>query len=203
LAVFPTEIVGLWILLVWFAIETYWDLRRSTLLPIWLVLPPVVLGIIAQAIYGNWMIAAAMTLAVLMHNSPLMLIRAAGSALLLGACLLSGNTVLAIGFVLYWILWEAHIMGGADALAAYSALMVAPNQDMFWALLAGIFLWALVAIVIVYRGQLFARVKNMAWRVMLKDLPKESEFEAEGKPTLGGLFLGVAFYMLWIGLAPR
>lgn len=203
LSSFTTEIVGLWIILVWFGIETYWDLWRSVMLPIWLVLPPVALGILAQALYGNWILAAAMTAAIFLHLSNQIIIRAIGTALLLGASLLAGNTVLAIGFVLYWILWETHIMGGADALAVYAALLIAPNANMFWALLAGIFLWALAAMVIVYRGQLVSRVRQMVWRVMLRDLPKESEIEAEGKPTLGGLFLGVAFYMLWTGLALR
>jgi hypothetical protein len=197
---FPTEAIGLWMVLVWFAIETYWDIRRSTLLPIGLVLPPVVLGIAAQAAYGQWLIAGAALLMVLMHNASMALVRTVGTALAAGACLYSGNIVLAIGFVLYWALWEFHIMGGADALAAYAALMIAPNQLMFWTLLAGILIWASAVMVIVYRGKLVARMRTMVWRMMLKDLPKESEFEAEGQPTLGGLFLGVAFYLIWTAL---
>jgi hypothetical protein len=201
LAGFPTEAVGLWIILVWFAFETWWDMRRSTMLPIWLVLPPVALGILSQAVYGNWFIVAAVIIAVVLHNAPTILVRALGTVILLGGCLLSGNVVLAVGFVLYWILWEAHVMGGADALAAYAALMIAPNANMFWSLLAGIFLWALAAMVIVYRTKIFARVKLMVWRVLMRNLPQESEIEAEGKPTLGGLFLGVAFYMIWAAQA--
>jgi Flp pilus assembly protein protease CpaA len=173
------------------------------MLPVWMVLPPVALGIIAQAIYGNWIIAGAMVAAILLHLSEKLPVRSIGTLLLIAASLAGHQTVLAVGFGLYWILWETHIMGGADALAVYAALMIAPHVNMFWALLAGIFLWAFVAMVIVYRGLLFARVRLMVWRVMLRDLPKESEIEAEGKPTLGGLLLGVAIYMVWTGLLLR
>jgi hypothetical protein len=197
------EAIGLWIILVWFAVETYWDLRRSVMLPVWMVLPPVALGIIAQAIYGNWLIAGAMVAAILLHLSKRLPVRSIGTLVLIAACLATHQNVLAVGFGLYWILWETNIMGGADALAAYAALMIAPNMNMFWALLAGIFLWAFAAMIIVYRSQLFARVQRMVWRVMLRDLPKESEIEAEGKPTLGGLFLAVAIYIIWTGLLLR
>jgi hypothetical protein len=203
LAAIPYEVIGLWILFVWFGIETFWDLRRSVILPLWLVLPPVVLGVVAQLLYGSWLVAAAMTAAVLLHLSGKLPIRLIGTILLVAAAATVGNLILAAGFFLYWILWETNIMGGADALAAYAALLVAPHMGMFWSLLAGMFVWAAVGMVIVYRTQLISRVRSMLWRISLRDLPKESELDAEGKPTIGGMWLGLAFYMVWIWLWPK
>ncbi len=95
--------------------------------------------------------------------------------LLLGAALLAHNVALAAGFVLYWALWELSIAGGADALAAYAALMIVPRAEMFWSLLAGILVWAVVSMVVIYRGKLIERWKRMAFRVFLRQLPTETE----------------------------
>jgi hypothetical protein len=189
--------IGLGFLLVWFGLETVWDIKKSVILPIWLVLPPVLVGVAFQAVFGEWYIAAAMGAALLLHLSDKLLVRGAGTALLLGASILAGNWALAAGFVLYWALWEANIAGGADALAAYAALMVVPRWEMFGFLLLGIFLWAVAIMVVVYRGQLVERWKRMAYRLMLRNLPSEGELITEGRPTIGGIWIGVLLFAVW------
>lgn len=191
------EIVGVILLLIWFGLETLWDQFRSVVLPLWLVLPAVILGILFQIVFGKWYIAAAMAAAVLLHLSDRVLVRMVGTLLLLAAAVASRNVVLAAGFVLYWALWELNIAGGADALAAYSALMVIPRAEMFWGLLAGIFVWAVVSMVVIYRGKLLERWKRMAWRALLRQLPTETELAGEGKPTIGGIWLGTVFFAGW------
>jgi len=191
------EIAGVIILLVWFGLETVWDQFRSVVLPLWLVLPPVILGMLVQVVFGKWYLAAAMAAAVFLHLSDHILVRAVGTLLLLGAAVLAHNVVLAAGFVLYWALWELNIAGGADALAAYAALMVIPRAQMFWGLLAGIFVWAVVSMVVIYRGKLLERWKRMAWRALLRQLPTETELASEGKPTIGGIWLGTIFFAAW------
>ena len=191
------EIAGVILLLIWFGLETVWDQIRSVVLPLWLVLPPVILGILVQLLFGKWYLAAAMVAAIFLHLSDHITIRAVGTLLLLGAAVLARNIPLAAGFVLYWVLWELNIAGGADALAAYAALMVIPRAEMFWALLAGIFVWAVVSMVVIYRGQLVERWKRMIWRALLRQLPTEKELVAEGKPTVGGIWLGTIFFAVW------
>lgn len=189
--------IGLGFLLVWFGLETVWDIKKSVILPIWLVLPPVLAGVAYQAVFGLWYIAVAMGAALLLHLSDKLLIRGAGTALLLGASILAGNWALAAGLVLYWALWEVNIAGGADALAAYAALMIVPRWEMFGFLLLGIFLWAVAIMVVVYRGQLVERWKRMAYRLMLRHLPTEGELNTEGQPTIGGIWIGVLLFAVW------
>ncbi|MBN2084851.1 MAG: hypothetical protein JW748_06460 [Anaerolineales bacterium] len=189
--------IGLGFLLVWLAVETLWDLKKSVILPLWLVFPPVLAGLAYQAVFGKWYIAAAIGMALLLHLSDKLLIRGAGTAIMLAASALSGHWALAAGLVLYWVLWEANIAGGADALAAYAALMLFPRWEMFGFLLLGILLWAVVTMVVVYRGLLAERWKQMAYRLMLRQLPTEAELNTEGRPTIGGVWLGVALFAVW------
>jgi hypothetical protein len=193
--------IGLGFLLVWFGLETYWDLKKSVILPIGLVLPPVLAGVFYQAVFGLWYIAAAMGAALLLHLSDKIVIRGAGTALMLAAAAAAGNWALAAGLVLYWVLWEANILGGADALAAYAALMIVPTWEMFAFLLIGIFIWAVAIMIVIYRGQLVERWKRMAWRVVLRNLPSESELNSEGRPTIGGVWLGVILFAIWSAVA--
>lgn len=191
------RVLGLGFLLVWFALETVWDLKKSVILPLWMVLPPVLAGVAFQAGFGEWYIAAAMGAALLLHLSDKLLIRGAGTALLLAASAAAGNWALAAGLVLFWALWEVNISGGADALAAYAALMIAPRWEMFGFLLLGILIWAVVTMVVVYRGQLMERWKRMAYRVMLRSLPTEGELNTEGRPTIGGIWIGILLFAVW------
>ena len=195
------ETVALGFLLLWLAVETLWDLAKSVVLPVWLVFPPVAAGTIYQLVFGEWYLAAAMTAALLLHLSDKLPIRAVGTALLIAASAVAGNWALAAGSGLYWLLWEANIVGGADGLAAYAALMISPGWDMFIALLAGIFLWGVGTMIVVYRGGLFERLKNMVYRVALRNLPDEKELVREGKPTLGGIWLGTVLFAAWRLLA--
>ncbi len=170
------------------------------ILPIWLVLPPVLVGVAFQAVFGEWYLAVAMGAALLLHLSDKLLIRGVGTALLLAASAVAGNWALAAGLVLFWALWEVNIAGGADALAAYAALMIVPRWEMFGFLLLGILIWAVVTMVVVYRGQLVERWKRMAYRVMLRNLPTEGELNTEGRPTIGGIWVGVLLFAVWNAL---
>ena len=192
------EVLAIGFLLVWLAVETLWDLFRSLLLPVWLVLPPVLAGVAYQAVYGRWYIAAAMAAALLLHLSDRLPVRALGTILLIAAAIAAGNWALAAGFGLFYILWETNIAGGADALAAYAALMLFPRWEMFGCLLAGMFLWAVGVMLAVYRGQLIERARRMAVRVMLRDLPTDMELDKEGRPTLGGIWIGAALFAVWL-----
>jgi hypothetical protein len=191
------EVLGIGFLVLWFALETLWDIAKSLILPLWLVLPPVVAGVLYQLVFGKWFLAAAMAAALVLHLSDKLWIRGAGTVLLIAASLLAGNWALAAGLGLYWLLWEVNIVGGADALAAYAALMIAPGWEMFFGLLAGIFLWGVGTMIVVYRGRLFERLKNMVYRVALRNLPDEQELAKEGKPTIGGLWIGTILFAAW------
>lgn len=193
--------IGLGFLLIWFGGETYWDIKKSVILPIGLVLPPVLAGILYQTVFGTWYIAAAMGAALLLHLSDKIVIRGVGTALMLAASAAAGNWALAAGLVLYWVLWEVNILGGADALAAYAALMIVPTWEMFAFLLVGIFIWAAAIMIVIYRGQLVERWKRMAWRVALRNLPSENELNTEGRPTIGGVWLGALIFAIWIAVA--
>ncbi|MBN1440560.1 MAG: hypothetical protein JW929_14225 [Anaerolineales bacterium] len=195
------EVLGIGFLLFWLALETLWDLAKSTILPVWLVLPPVAAGVLYQAVFGEWYVAAAMAAALLLHLSNRLVVRGAGTVLLLSASLAAGNLALAAGLVLFWALWEMNIAGGADSLAAYAALMIAPRWEMFGFLLGGIFLWAAGTMIVVYRHELVARWKRMAWRVVLRNLPSEAELNSEGRPTIGGIWIGVLLFAVWRALA--
>ena len=194
------EILAIGFILIWFGLETLWDLLKSLILPIWLVLTPVLVGVAYQALFGKWYFAAAMGAALVLHLSGKLWIRGAGTLLLLAASAAAENWALAAGLVLYWLLWEVNIAGGADALAAYAALMIVPRWEMFGFLLLGMFLWAAGTMVVVYRGQLLERWKRMAWRVFLRNLPTEGELNTEGKPTIGGMWLGVVLFAVWSAL---
>jgi hypothetical protein len=191
------EILVLGFILVWFGVETIWDVRKSVMLPVWLVLPPVVVGAAFQLFFGVWYVAAAVAVAMILHLSDRLVLRIAGTGLLLAASAAAGNWALAAGLVLFWALWEANVAGGADALAAYAALLAAPQWEMLGCLLAGIFLWAVGTMLLVYRREFIERWKRLAWRIVLRSLPTESELTAEGKPTLGGLWIGAALFAAW------
>jgi hypothetical protein len=194
------EALGLGFLLIWLAGETLWDLKKSLILPVWLVLPPVLAGVAYQAVFGEWYIAAAMGAALLLHLSEKLPVRALGTVLLLASSAAAGDWALAAGLVLFWVLWEANIAGGADALGAYAALMIVPRWEMFGFLLAGVFLWALGTMLVVYRHEFIARWKRFALRVALRDLPTENDLTTEGKPTLGGIWLGAVLFAVWRAL---
>jgi hypothetical protein len=191
------QAIGIGFLVFWFALETLWDLRKSIILPLWLVLPPVAAGTAYQLFFGTWYIAAAMAAALVLHLSDKLPVRIAGTVLLVGASALAGNWALAAGLGLYWLLWEASIVGGADALAAYAALMFVPTWEMFFCLLAGIFLWGVGTMIAVYRGELFERIKRMVYRIALRNLPDEKELTKEGKPTIGGIWIAVVLFAAW------
>jgi hypothetical protein len=190
-------VLGLGFILVWFGLETLWDHLKSVVLPIWLVLPPVLIGVAFQLVFGRWFIAAAMGAALLLHLSGKLWIRGVGTLLLLAASAAAQNWALAAGLVLFWLLWEVNIAGGADSLAAYAALMLAPQWEMFWFLLLGILIWAGATMVLTYREKLIERWKQMAWRVVLRNLPTEGELTTEGKPTIGGIWIGTALFAAW------
>jgi hypothetical protein len=196
-AVGTAEAIGLGFLLLWLAVETWWDLRKSLVLPVWLVLPPVAAGVIFQLAFGTWYLAAAMAAALLLHLSDRLPVRALGTVLLIAASAAAGNWALAAGLGFYWLMWEVNIIGGADGLGAYAALMIAPGWEMFLALLAGIFLWGVGTMIVVYRGRIFERVRNMVYRVALRNLPDEKELTREGKPTLGGIWIGTLLFAAW------
>jgi hypothetical protein len=192
--------VGVWaigFLFIWYAVETLWDLRKSLVLPIWLVLPPVLLGVAYQAVFGTWYVAAGMGAALLLHLSDKLPIRTAGTLLLLAASLAAEYWALAAGGLLFWLLWEVNITGGGDSLAVYAALMISPSWEMLGFLLLGIFLWGLVVSVVINRGRLIRRWKGIVWRLMVRDLPTESEMAAEGRPTIGGIWIGILMLALW------
>jgi hypothetical protein len=191
------EILGLGFVLVWFGVETFWDVWKSVVIPVRLVLPPVVIGVAYQLFFGEWYVAAAVAAAMVLHLSDRLILRAAGTGLLLAASAAAGNWPLAAGLVLFWALWETNVAGGADALAAYAALLLAPQWEMLGFLLGGIFLWAVGTMLVVYRKDFVARWKRLAWRVVLRSLPTEDELKTEGKPTLGGLWIGVALFAAW------
>ncbi len=192
------EVLAIGFLLIWLAVDTLWDLFRSLLRPVWLVLPPVLAGVAYQAAYGQWYIAAAMAAALLLHLSDRLPVRALGTILLIAAAIAAGNWALAAGFGLFWILWETNIAGGADALAAYAALMLVPSWEMFGFLLAGMFLWAVGVMAVVYRGQVIERARRMAFRIMMRDLPTDLELDKEGRPTIGGIWIGAALFAVWL-----
>ncbi len=194
------EALGIGFILIWLGLETLWDLLKSIVLPIWLVLPPILVGVLYQLVFGKWYIAAAVGAAMWLHLSDKLLIRAAGTILLLTAALAAGNWALAAGLVLYWLLWELNVTGGADAIAAYAALLLAPRWEMFGFLLLGIFLWGVGTMVVVYRGEILGRLKRMAWRVYLRALPTEHELSTEGKPTIGGIWIGTILFAVWSAL---
>jgi hypothetical protein len=188
------EWIGIGFLVGWLALETAWDLWKSVVLPIALVLPPVIAGIILQAFEGRFWLAAAAAIILLAHLSGKIWVRALGTGLFVVAALLYGLTWTAVGFGLYWLLWELNVMGGADALAIYAVLLILPNQNAFWSVLAGIFVWALAALIITQRRKLWNRFRQMFHRLLLGDMPSEQELETEGQPTMGGVWLGVLFY---------
>jgi hypothetical protein len=191
------EILGLGFILVWFGVETFWDIIKSVMLPVWLVLPPVLAGTAYQLFFGKWYIAAAVAAALILHLSGSLIIRILGTALMLAASAAAGNWALAAGLVLFWAMWEGNVAGGADSLAAYAALLMAPQWEMLGFLLLGIFLWAVGTMLVVYRGKFIERWKRLAWRIVLRSLPTEDELTAEGKPTLGGVWIGAALFAVW------
>lgn len=191
------EVIGISFLSIWLALETAWDLWKSVVLPISLVLPPLIVGIIFQTIEGHFLLSAAAIFAIFAHLSGKIFVRGFGTAILVAASLFYGLSWPALAFGLYWLLWEVNVMGGADALAIYAVMLILPNQFAFWLQLGGIFLWALAALVITYRGRLVRRFWQMFQRLLLGEMPSEQELESEGKPTMGGVWVGVLFYAAW------
>jgi hypothetical protein len=183
--------------------ETAWDIWKSVVLPMVLVIPPLIAGIVVQVFLGHGWLAAGAAVGMIIHMSNRLWLRAIGTVILIAAAMLYGLVWMAIGFGLYWLLWECNIMGGADALAAYSVFLFFPTREAFWLVLAGIFLWALVYMVFSYRAQLVARVQQMFIRLYLRNMPSEEELVREGKPTIGGVWLGVLFYAAWHILSAR
>jgi hypothetical protein len=201
LTVGQAEALGIGFILIWLGLETLWDLLKSLVIPIWLVLPPVLVGVAYQALFGKWYVAAAVGSAMVLHLSNKLFIRVAGTFLMLAAAFVAGNWALAAGLVLYWLLWELNVTGGADALASYAALLLVPRWEMFGFLLLGIFLWAVGTMVVVYRGKLLERFKRMALRLYLRELPTEHELSTEGKPTIGGVWIGTILFAVWSALS--
>jgi hypothetical protein len=193
----PFELFAYLFLGIWLAIETAWDLWKSVVLPLALVLPPLILGALYQVLLGHGWLAGGAIVGLVLHMSGRLWVRLIGTAILIAAALFYGLTWLAIGFGMYWLLWEANIMGGADALAAYSVFLFFPSREAFWLVLAGIFLWALVYMIISYREKLVARIQQMFLRLALRNLPSEQELASQGKPTLGGVWLGMLLFTAW------
>jgi hypothetical protein len=194
---FSLDLFGYIFLAVWLAFETAWDIWKSVVLPLVLVVPPLIIGGAVQLLMGHGWLTAGACVGILLHMSSRLWVRILGTAILILAALFYGLTWLAIGFGLYWLLWEGNIMGGADALAAYAVFLFFPTRDAFWLVLAGIFLWALAYMVFSYRAQLLDRIQQMFLRLFMKSLPTEQELISQGKPSLGGVWLGMLLLSAW------
>ena len=144
------------IVLVWLGIVSWFDLRTKEIPhSAWVFLPLMCAGIY-RLILGNWQLVLLMAIVILASERSRLgrWLRVESLAIVytwmpaIGFLVyLAGmqNPLGAIAVVAFWVAWELHVWGGADAVASIALVLFWPDLRLVLSLLAVNFIVALVA----------------------------------------------------------
>ncbi len=139
--------------LIWLITIAVFDIReRRVPHPLWTGVPMLVAAVYRLAVGQHQMIVAAAAVAVIVSERRHLqqkllegLILAAG-VLVLGWLLLTGEFTAGmgiIGVIVFWVSWERHYIGGADAMALITCLILWPGIEFVVAYLAAGLIWSI------------------------------------------------------------
>jgi len=191
------EIVALITLFLWLMFETTWVLRASDhKIPAWFSLVMLLPGLAWLGYFVSpW---AALLMAISIASTEIYPYSLVVGFLGLFApppvvIFISPELMpLVIGWGILLTLWMLRILGGTDALAALSLLLIFPTWPMAAAILAGILCWSIALLWIRYRKDSGLRL----WTVLGSGAAGTQQ-AGLGAYALAVLFYGV--YFLWVG----
>jgi hypothetical protein len=166
---------GLALVLIWLAIISMFDLRHREVPHTAWVAIPLVGAMVYQAVFGNWQLTFLSAVVALVSERKRLAELAElnlGTIIFWSPFILTGiyladrvNPFGAIAIIGFWLAWELHCWGGADAVTSIALVLIWPDVQLILALLA---VHALVAIITTG----FSLLKERRWRVhQLPGLP--------------------------------
>lgn len=189
----------------WVTAEAVWDSFRSTELPLWLLAPPLLLGLGYAISLGEILYPLAVALLLLSTLIPSTFWRRLGGLLclgLIGFILPVDHILLVAIYAILWFLYEWNMLGGADVIACVAFLLLRPELLLGYCLLLGLGLgawWAGVR----RHGLGYFRGIFTAWRRLPEHPPSEDELLTEGGPALWSVVLGIVLYFAFFMVFAR
>jgi hypothetical protein len=163
------ETLVLILTLLWLGLVSWFDLRTKQVPHSAWVIVPFVVAIFYRIAYSNWELAV-LTILVAFASERKRLAQVSGIELfssfymwlpLLGVSFLRAgavNPLAAVAILSFWVAWELHIWGGADAVASITLMLLWPDRMLVVALL-GVHL---VAALVVTIGTL---IRERRWKL--------------------------------------
>ncbi len=140
------ETVILILALLWLGLVSWFDLRTKQVPHSAWIIVPLVVAILYRIAYSSWELIV-LTILVAFASERKRLAQASGIALFSSvymwlplvcvSFLRAGavNPLAAVAILSFWIAWELHIWGGADAVAAITLMLLWPDMKLVVALL--------------------------------------------------------------------
>jgi Flp pilus assembly protein protease CpaA len=203
LLVLPLALVGL------LAQAAAQDLRTRTVSG-WLTVPPLLAAVAWRVAEGRWELAVAF-IAIALFSERLVC-RGRGLAL---AAALTGLVALPVllpgspafwplaGWLTAWLLWECHVIGGADVKLMMLLVTVYPAPEMVISILLAKLAGGLVVTAAVHGPGAARRLLAAAWSVLVaRQIPERETLEREGLPAAFLYLMAGVGYLLVFVLAP-
>jgi hypothetical protein len=181
----------------WLIVETAWDIKKTREIPLLLILPQLIGGVVYLIYAQHYWAAAGLVTGVAASNANKLLYRFLGSMVLFAGTYFDGVEALGVAWLIFWFAWEINIYGGADALASIAIMSVFPEWPYLVLLGAGIGLYGVAAILIRMRGRSFEAIKMAVLRLRTKVYLSEEEMDKKGVPAMGSVLLGFALVVLF------
>lgn len=177
-----------WLLFVWLAFETIWDLRRRDI-PMWFSLAMIIPGLILIAL-DSLILAGLIILSLLAteirHRYALPGIIGMYGPIILIPFIKPDFIPFAFSWGVLMTIWLLGVIGGADALAGLSLMLFFPSWEMLTLVVLGILVWSVLYLIVRY-GK-FAGLR--LWTVAMARAPG-TKVAGIGAYALAAFALGV------------
>jgi phosphatidylserine synthase len=185
-----TTLIVYWIVsliaLCWLIAIAVFDIRqRKVPNPYWTGIP-ILAAIVFRVLSGaeGWMAAAAVVTVIIserrhLEHKGLEALALAAGGVMIALIFFSVNTLTQAGIagiLVFWISWELHYIGGADAMTLITCVLLWPSTDFLLAYLAAGLIWSLGV-----------RIKEGGWR------------KSHSVPGLAIVALAGIFFLLYQG----
>ena len=175
--------------LLWAVVAAYWDVKRSTILPLWLVvLPPIVATY--RLLDISLMLACLFIVALLSTESPL-IFQILSFGVFSGIAFYLDQPLLAITVFAIWLVWALKTIGGGDAIALLSLVAAFPEYEMLGAIIGALLIWGIA--ILIFKGEM-SKLLLVFLRMRLGNLPTESELDEKGAPAMPAILMAICIY---------
>ncbi|MEA3350156.1 MAG: hypothetical protein U9Q82_06020 [Chloroflexota bacterium] len=173
-------------LYVWLTAETIQDFRDRRI-PLWFSIVPLSLGLIVFLLYRSMGAATLMAVSIAATNLTQSTLRRILTILPLAGVAMLGYVPLAVGWLLFYMVWELGAMGAADALAGAYLLIWFPTWIMLASIVTGVLLWNLGALLLRYGCEAGLRL----WTTIA------NRAKPTRVPSIGAFLIALPLFVLW------